>query len=541
MKSIKKVDVLLKMIKVAGVHLESQREEVDNLNVFPVPDGDTGTNMYLTIKSALKFIEDNRPETFSKFSESLSKGALMGARGNSGVILSQIFRGFAMGMQDQNIIDGKTLAQAFTLGEEIAYQAVKKPVEGTILTVMRGVKEGANKSAAKKNDFLFVLEESIKAGNKVLEKTPEYLPILKESGVVDSGGKGLMIILEGLYRGALGKSVIFESPEDVIQSHIFDKWIQNAEDIKFAYCTEFIILNPIKSNEQIRKDLDDSEKGDSLVTIVSDGIAKIHMHTNHPGRLIEYAIGVGPVVNIKIDNMLEQFLKKHPNKTITKETEKQKLFGFVMIVPGSGLGDIAKSMGVDSILDGGQTMNPSTHDIQEAIATVNAKIVYVLPNNKNIILASEQAAELVKDKKVIVVPSTNIPEGFNSLLAFNEAKKPKENLASMKASFKEITAGAITYAVRDTSVNGLFIKKNQILSMIGKDIIAATETIAESIDIFLEKAYKDQDILILYAGNMISKENKTKIKKRIEKKYPELEVFLYDGKQSVYYYILSLE
>lgn len=538
MKSIKKVEVLFKMLKSAGTQIESQREEIDNLNVFPVPDGDTGTNMYLTIKGALKFIEDSNPKTFSKFSENLSKGALMGARGNSGVILSQIFRGFAMGMQDQSIIDGKILAQAFTLGEEIAYQAVKKPVEGTILTVMRGIKEGANKSVVRKNDFLFVLEESIKAGNKALEKTPECLPILKESGVVDAGGKGLMVILEGLYRGALGKSVIFESPEDVIRSSIFDESVQNIEDIKFAYCVEFIILNSKKNNEQLRKDLDDPKIGDSLITIVADGIAKIHMHTNHPGELIEYAINAGPITNIKIDNMLEQFAEKHLDRIISK---KQELFGFVMVVPGSGLGEIAKSMGVSSILHGGQTMNPSTHDIQEAIAMVNAKIVYVLPNNKNIILASEQAAQLVKDKKVIVVPSTNIPEGFNSLLAFNEAKKPKENLVNMKASFKEITAGAITYAVRDTSVNGLIIKKNQILSMIGKDIIASTRTINESMDIFLEKAYKDQDILTLYTGNMISKEDGIKMKKRIEKKYPELEVIVFEGKQPVYYYILSLE
>lgn len=323
MKSIKKVEVLLNMMKVAGAQLESQREEIDNLNVFPVPDGDTGTNMYLTLKGDLKFIEDSSPETFSQFSESLSKGALMAARGNSGVILSQIFRGFAMGIQDQSIIDGKTLARAFALGEEIAYQAVKKPVEGTILTVMKGIKEGANKSSIRKNDFLFVLEESIKAGNKSLEKTPEYLPILKESGVVDAGGKGLMVILEGLYRGALGKSVIFESPEDVIQSSIFDKGIQNVEDIKFTYCIEFIILNPTKSNEQLRKDLDNLEKGDSLIIIVADGITKIHMHTNHPGELIEYAIGVGPITNIKIDNMLEQFAKKHPNKIINKETKSK--------------------------------------------------------------------------------------------------------------------------------------------------------------------------------------------------------------------------
>ena len=541
MKSIEKVEVFLNMMKAAGAQLESQREEVDNLNVFPVPDGDTGTNMYLTIKAALKYIEDNRPETFSQFSESLSKGALMGARGNSGVILSQIFRGIAMGIQDQKVIDGKVLAQAFTLGEEIAYQAVKKPVEGTILTVMKGIKEGANKSAIRKNDFLFVLEESIKAGNKSLEKTPKYLPVLKESGVVDAGGKGLMVILEGLYRGALGKSVVFESPEDVIQSPIFDEGVQNAEDIKVAYCTEFIILNPTKGNEQLRKDLDEPEKGDSLITIVADGIAKIHMHTNHPGELIEYAIGVGPVTNIKIDNMLEQFAQKHPSKGVTKKTEKQKPFGFVMVVPGSGLGDIAKSMGVDAILNGGQTMNPSTHDIQEAIATVHAKVVYVLPNNKNIILASEQAAELVRDKKVIVVPSTNIPEGFNSLLAFNEAKKPKENLIGMKASFKDITAGAITYAVRDTSVNGLSIKKNQMLSMVGKEIVGATKTIDESVDIFLEKAYKNQDMLTLYTGNMVSKEEGEKMKERIEKKYPELEVVLFEGKQPVYYYILSLE
>lgn len=541
MKSIEKVEILINMMKAAGAQLEAQREEVDNLNVFPVPDGDTGTNMYLTIKSALKYIEDSSPDTFSQFADSLSKGALMGARGNSGVILSQIFRGIAQGIQDHDVVDGRVLAAAFELGETIAYKAVKKPVEGTILTVMRGVKAGAEKSVTRKNDFLFVLEESIKSGNKALERTPEDLPVLKESGVVDAGGKGLMVILEGMYRGALGKSVVFESPEDVIQSPIYDEAVQNEEDIKFAYCTEFIILNPSKGNEELRADLDDSEKGDSLITIVADGIAKVHMHTNHPGELIEYAISVGPVTNIKVDNMKEQFAQKHPNKTKTKKAEKLKPFGFVMVVPGSGLGEIAESMGVDAILNGGQTMNPSTHDIQEAIATVHAKVVYVLPNNKNIILASEQAAELVKDKKVVVVPSTNIPEGFNSLLAFNEAKKPKENLATMKASFSEITAGSITYAVRDTSVNGLSIKKNQMLSMIGKEIVGASKTIDEAMDIFLEKAYKDQDILTLYTGSMVQPEDSEKMKARIEKKYPELEVVLFEGKQPVYYYILSLE
>lgn len=528
------------MFQGALQYFEGRRDEVDNLNVFPVPDGDTGTNMHLTLLAAVKNLNDSELKDFDEFAEVLSRGALMGARGNSGVILAQILRGFSMGIQGKDKIDGRILANCFHLGDDVAYKAVKNPVKGTILTVMKAVAKVAEQAASRKNDFLFVLDESISAGRVELEKTPDYLPVLKEAGVVDAGGYGLILLLEGIHKAALGEVGIFETPEDVIFSPVVDHLAMSEEDIRFGYCTEFIIMNPKEDGENIREYLDDPEQGDSLVTIVADGIAKVHMHTNHPGELLEYALSLGDITNIKIENMREQFIERKKKETQQKAAQV-KPFGFVMVVAGNGLGEIAESMGVDAVLNGGQTMNPSTNDIHEAIDQVNAKTVYVFPNNKNIILACEQTIELVKDKKVVVVPTTNIAEGFTSLLAFNETKNPRENLVEMKKACDAIATGSITYAVRDTSLNGVEIKKGQILTTTAKDILGAVDTVEEAVDIFMDKMYDGQDIITLYYGEMVSDEEAEEMQARLSEKYPDADVEIFSGKQPVYYYFISLE
>ncbi len=539
MKAITDVGEIKKIFIGALAYLENKKEEVNNLNVFPVPDGDTGTNMYLTMHSAIKTIEESEPKNFTEFAEALSKGALLGARGNSGVILSQIFRGISVGMHGKGAVDGAVLSECFKIGTEIAYKAVKKPVKGTILTVMDGISEGAEEALKKKNDMYFVLEQSINAGQIALDETPNLLPVLKEAGVVDAGGYGLLIILEGMYKTAMGQSLVVDTQDIVIDSPIVDQTYHNIDDIKYTYCTEFIILDPKVDNEILRNKLDDPDIGDSLVTIVAEGIAKVHIHSNVPGKVLDYALSVGNVTNIKIENMKEQFLAK--SKKIEKKPIKFKDYGFVMVVPGIGLADIAKSMGVDAVLDGGQTMNPSTHDIQQAIDAVPAKVVYVFPNNKNIILSAEQTIALNNYKKIVVVPSVNIQQGFTSILAFNEEKNSRENLLLMKEAFNTVDTGAITYAVRDTKNNGLKIKKDQILAIRGNSIIAAKNTIDEAVDEYLKQAYDDNEIMTIYYGDKVSEAEANKLKERIESKYKDLDVLVYEGKQPVYFYFLSLE
>jgi hypothetical protein len=537
--TITDVGEIKKIFKGALAYLENKKEEINNLNVFPVPDGDTGTNMYLTMSSAIKTIDDHEPKNFTEFAEALSKGALLGARGNSGVILSQIFRGMAVGMHGKGAVDGAVLTECFRLGTDIAYKAVKKPVKGTILTVMDGIRDGAIEALKRQRDVFYVLEQAIHTGKIALEQTPELLPVLKEAGVVDAGGYGLLVIIEGMYKTAIGENFQLDTKEMVIDSPVIDQSYQSLSEIKYTYCTEFIILDPTVDNETLRNKLDDQEIGDSLVTIVADGIAKVHIHTNQPGAVLDYALGIGSVTNIKIDNMKEQFLAK--NKKTEKKPIRLKEYGFVMVVPGSGLAEIAKSMGVDAVLDGGQTMNPSTHDIQEAIDAVPAKVVYVFPNNKNIILAAEQTIALNNDKKIVVVPSINIQQGFTSILAFNEEKNQRENLILMKEAFGTVDTGAITYAVRDTKNNGLKIKKDQILVIRENSIIGAKDTVEEAVEEYLKQAYVDQEIMTIYYGDKVSDKQANELKDRIESRYKDLEVFVYEGKQPVYFYFLSLE
>lgn len=539
MNTITDVGEIKRIFKGALAYLENKKEEINNLNVFPVPDGDTGTNMYLTMSSAIKTIDDHEPKNFTEFAEALSKGALLGARGNSGVILSQIFRGMAVGMHGKGVVDGAVLTECFRLGTDIAYKAVKKPVKGTILTVMDGIRDGAIEALKRQRDVFYIMEQAIHTGKISLEQTPELLPVLKEAGVVDAGGYGLLVIIEGMYKTAIGENFQLDTKEMVIDSPVIDQSYKNLSEIKYTYCTEFIILDPTVDNETLRNKLDDPEIGDSLVTIVADGIAKVHIHTNQPGSVLDYALGIGSVTNIKIDNMKEQFLAKN-NKT-EKKPIRLKDYGFVMVVPGSGLAEIAKSMGVDAVLDGGQTMNPSTHDIQEAIDAVPAKVVYVFPNNKNIILAAEQTIALNNDKKIVVVPTINIQQGFTSILAFNEEKNQRDNLILMKEAFATVDTGAITYAVRDTKNNGLKIKKDQILVIRENSIIGAKDTVEEAVEEYLNQAYSDQEIMTIYYGDKVSEEQANELKDRIEKKYKDLEVFVYEGKQPVYFYFLSLE
>lgn len=537
MNTIKEVAEIRRIFKGGLASLEARKEEVNNLNVFPVPDGDTGTNMFLTMSSAIKAVEDHDPSSFTEFAETLSKGALMGARGNSGVILSQIFRGFANSIHSKGEIDAKTIAECFRLGSEIAYKAVKKPVKGTILTVMDGINLGAADSVDQQDVYL-TIEKGILGGRVALEETPKLLPVLREAGVVDAGGYGLVVILEGMLSAARGEVIETNLEPLTIEAAIIDDEFSSLDDIRYGYCTEFLILDPNKDDETIRDDLDKPEIGDSLVTIVADGLAKVHIHTNNPGSVLDYALGVGSLTGIKIDNMREQFKnkKKKANKPI-----RLKEYGFVMVVPGSGLAEIAHSMGVDGVLDGGQTMNPSTHDIQEAIEKVGAKVVYVFPNNKNIILSAEQTVNLNNDKKIVVVPSVNVQQGFAGILAFGEDQSPEENLSRMVGAFGTIQTGAITYAVRDTKTKGIVIKKDQILVIRENDIIGAVASVEEGIMEYLNQTYLDQEIMTLYYGDMVKETDAMALKDKVEERYKDLEVLVYEGKQPVYFYFLSLE
>lgn len=530
---------VIKIYKGALNYLDLYKEEANNLNVFPVPDGDTGTNMYLTFQNAVKVLEVNDPKTITEFGELTAKGALLGARGNSGVILSQILRGFAHGMAGESNIDGRVLTKCFKEASDVAYKAVRKPVKGTILTVIDGLYKGAEKGYKISNDFFTVLEESLKEGQKALDSTPELLPVLKEAGVVDAGGFGLLKIIEGMFKTAIGDNKVLDTQIQVLESAIIDESFKSLEDIKYSYCTEFIILDPTETNEEIRTRLDDPAIGDSLVTIVADGIAKVHIHTNRPGQVLDYALGIGSVTSIKIDNMKEQF--KNKSKKIKPKEVRLKEYGFVMVVPGPGLGEIAKSMGVDAILEGGQTMNPSTHDIQEAIETVDAKVVYIFPNNKNIILSAEQTIELNKDKKIVVIPTTNIQQGYAAILAFNEEMKPRENQKLMKEAYKDIKTGAITYAVRNTTISGLKIKKDQILIISENKIIGGVKNTEEAVLSYLVENLEEQGLVTLYYGDMVKENEAMKLKEKIEEKYKDVEVAVYDGKQPVYFYFISLE
>ena len=549
--------VLLQKMFIAGAkNLESKKEWINDLNVFPVPDGDTGTNMTLTIMSAAKEVSGITNPTMATLSKAISSGSLRGARGNSGVILSQLFRGFTKEISKLEILDTESLAIATQRATETAYKAVMKPKEGTILTVAKAVSDKAAEVALDTDDLEEAIEKVITHAEYVLSKTPDMLPVLKEAGVVDSGGQGLVVVLRGMLDALTGKVTDFEITSPVKKPDSAGKGAGAAiedVDIKFGYCTEFIIMLDKEFNEKTETEFKAflSSIGDSIVCVALDDIVKVHVHTNHPGQAFEKALEYGQLTKMKIDNMREEHNQKvieksEMQKAMAQEAMKKsaplKDYGFITIAPGKGLADIFKGLGVDEVIEGGQTMNPSTEDILKAADNINAKIIYVLPNNGNIILAAQQAADIIEDKKLVVVPSKTVPQGITAMINFEMSRTEHENAEAMTSSMATVRTGQVTYAVRDTSIDGKEIHKDDILGLadkglaaVGKDIDA---TVLELLDTMIDD---DSELVSVYYGEDITNEQASGIVASIEEKYPDVDVELQEGGQPVYYYIVSVE
>lgn len=551
--------LLARMFLAGAKNLEVKKEWINELNVFPVPDGDTGTNMTLTIMSAVKEVNNLEDIQMTSLAKAISSGSLRGARGNSGVILSQLLRGFTKGIRDLEELDAVALARAVDKGVETAYKAVMKPKEGTILTVARGVADKALELAEDAEDLQTFLEDVLEEGRRVLAKTPDMLPVLKEAGVVDSGGQGLVVVLRGMYDALTGKVTDFKI-EGVSKAKIAATGkntgvaIENV-DIKFGYCTEFIIMLDKEFDEKTEESFKAflSSIGDSIVCVALDDIVKVHVHTNHPGQAFEKALEYGQLTKMKVDNMREEHNQKviqqsEMEAAAKEETEKKKEkaphkdFGFVTISAGEGLSEIFKELGVDEVIEGGQTMNPSTEDILNAADRINADTVFVLPNNKNIILAAEQAAELVEGKKLIVIPTKTVPQGITAMINFEASRNAQENADTMTEALSTVATGQLTYAVRDTSIDGKEIHKDDIMGLsdsglaaVGKSI---DQTLLELVDAMMNE---DAELITLYYGSDISEEDAENAAAKVEEKYPDIDVELQMGGQPIYYYIVSVE
>ena len=546
---------LLQKAFIAGAYnLERNKDYINELNVFPVPDGDTGSNMSLTIMAAAREVSALENPSMDELSKKISSGSLRGARGNSGVILSQLLRGFCKEIKGKKQITVSVLADGFVRAVETAYKAVMKPKEGTILTVAKGVAEKAVELSEMDMDFETLGQEILDHGNEVLKQTPELLPVLKEAGVVDSGGQGLMEFLTGAYNGLTGKEEIKEpvtsggaakaqtmSSEEIDTSHI-----------KYGYCTEFIIMLEKEYNAEIEAKFKEflTSIGDSLVVVSDDEIVKVHVHTNHPGLAFEKGLEYGSLTSMKVDNMREehkekviheQDRKKAAEQEAAKE-EPKKPFGFVAVSVGEGLNDIFKDLGVDHIIEGGQTMNPSTEDVLDAISKVNAETVFVFPNNKNIILAANQAAEIEEEKQVIVIPTKTIPQGISALISFDETATAEANQAGMEDAITAVKSGQVTYAVRDTSIDGKEIKTGDYMGIDDVGIQAVGQDITEVVkDLIGAMADEDSELLSIYYGSDVEEEKANALVEAVQASYPDFEVEAHAGGQPIYYYILSLE
>jgi uncharacterized protein len=548
------------MIQAASTRLNNQAEYVNSLNVFPVPDGDTGTNMGMTITNGAKAVSDNTGETVGQVAAILSKGLLMGARGNSGVILSQIFRGFGQAIKDEDVFTAENLAKAFQNGVEVAYKAVMKPVEGTILTVSRGAAAFAGKKAANSDDAVDVLKAALEGAKVALAKTPDMLPVLKEVGVVDSGGQGLVYILEGFVAAATGEyltSEEFQATPAVMDEMVNAEHHKSVaghvatEDIKFGYCTEIMVgigQGPTVSKsfdyDEFRNYL--NEIGDSLLVVNDDEIVKVHVHTEDPGIVIQEGLKYGALVKVKVDNMREQHdaqVIKEANSATPKASTAPKAFAVIAIASGDGLAKIFKDMGADYVISGGQTMNPSTEDIVKAIETVNAHNVIILPNNKNIFMAAQSAADVV-DIPAKVVESKTVSQGLTALLAFEASKTLEENVADMTDNLSEVISGQVTNAVRDTSIDGLEIHENDWLGMIDNKIVVSDKdmhgVLTETFDKMLADN-EDAEIISIYIGADGNRQMVETLTEELEDKYPDVEVEIFEGGQPVYPYLFSVE
>ena len=539
---------LKKMILVGAKQLEINRAKVDALNVFPVPDGDTGTNMSLTMQSAVKEMTACQSSAFPEVCDSISRGALKGARGNSGVILSQILKGICSVIRKaEKEVDTKTFAKAMEAGTKVAYGAVSAPKEGTILTVIRMMSEAAGKIAARKKHFEDFLTDVIAEGDKALALTPELLPVLKKAGVVDSGGVGLMVIIKGFLAALTGEEVTDSYTEVEASSGEESDFGDNSAilgmdigDIQFAYCTEFFIINMKKSTtlsaiDRLREKL--MAIGDSVICIGDLELVKVHVHTNQPGKALTYALELGELDRPKIENMLEQ------NRQLKAKLEAEKKeMGMLAICTGSGLSEIFKDLLVDRIIEGGQTMNPSASDIANAAQKINADRIFIFPNNKNIILAAEQARNLVENKQIHVIPTKNVPQGFAAALEFNPEVSAEENKANMIHALDNVKVGQVTYAVRNTTLNGFTIKEGDIIGLDDKKILAKSQSLEETVLKLIAKMKEDfHQVIRLYYGEDVKEEEAEALCEVIAEKYPDCDVDFLNGGQSVYYYIMSLE
>ena len=522
-------------------NLQNHKELLDNLNVFPVPDGDTGTNMSLTISYAMKELAKVENDSITEIGKSLSKGSLMGARGNSGVILSQIIRGFSKSIEGKEQISTEDLAKAFKNGSDTAYKAVIKPIEGTILTVVRESGEYAIKAAKKEKDLLKFLEMVIDEANKSLERTPELLKNLKEAGVVDSGGKGLVLIYEGMYEALKGNPIKAKDLNDSNVSEVKQAGTSiNTEDIKFCYCTEFILESNSISDTEIRDIM--LKYGDSLAVVGDEGIIKVHVHTNDPGLVLQDALKHGQLVTIKIENMKLQ----HENILVGDTDEiaqsvEEKEYGFIATSMGEGLAKIFKDFGVDYIIEGGQTMNPSTEDFMKAIDSINAKNIFIFPNNSNIIMAANQAKEL-SDKNIIVIPTKNTPQGFTALVNFNADASVEENEQALMESLTMVKSGQVTFAVRDTVMNDVEVKEGNIIGIAESKLMDAGDSVDEITTSLVEKLVdEDSAIITLFYGEDVTEEDANNLRDELEEKFEDLDIELYYGGQPLYYYLISVE
>jgi DAK2 domain fusion protein yloV len=549
--------VFAKMFLAGAKNLEAKKEWINELNVFPVPDGDTGTNMSMTIMSAAKAVSELENPTMKELAKAISSGSLRGARGNSGVILSQLFRGFTKVIAEYDELDVVILTEAMQKAVETAYKAVMKPKEGTILTVAKGAANKALELCDDTDDIVFFVDEVIKEADHVLSKTPDMLPVLKQAGVVDSGGQGLVQVLKGGYDSLIGKEIDYSIEGSAASAGVMKITAETEADIKFGYCTEFIIvLNQPLTEKQEHEYKNFLESiGDSIVVVADDEIVKTHVHTNDPGLAIQEALKHGSLSKIKIDNMREEHqeklikdaekLAKEQKEEETKEEkteEPRKEMGFISVSIGAGVNEIFNGLGVDYIIEGGQTMNPSTEDMLNAIDHVNADNIFILPNNKNIVLAANQAASLVEDKKIIVIPTKTIPQGITALINFIPDQSAEENAERMTEELENVKTGQVTYAVRDTVIDDKEIKQGDYMGIgdksilaVGKDIKSTTEDmVAEMID-------EESAIICIYYGEEVTEEDANALGAALEEKYPEVEVEIHFGGQPIYYYVISVE
>lgn len=542
-------DMLQKAFLAGAKNIENKKEYINQLNVFPVPDGDTGTNMTLTIMSAAKEVTTLEQPTMAALAKAISSGSLRGARGNSGVILSQLFRGFCREISGKDALTTEDLAVCFEHAVATAYKAVMKPKEGTILTVAKGIANKANEICRRVKDIEEFGKLLLDYGYEVLAYTPELLPVLKEAGVVDSGGQGLMEVLQGAYQALIGKEIeITVVPEETDRYEFTVEDDPNAE-ITFGYCTEFIILLEQEYTEEMEAEFKEylSSIGDSLVVVSDEEIVKVHVHTNHPGLAFEKGLTYGSLTRMKIDNMREEHKEKlekaaKQKEPIAKTGKPEKEYGFISVTIGEGMNEIFTGLGVDYLIEGGQTMNPSTEDMLNAIEQVNAKTIFILPNNKNIILTAQQAQSLVEDKEIVVIPSKTIPQGISAVIAFDPSQTKEDNAAGMTEAMSYVKTGQVTYAVRDTSIDGKTISMGDIMGL-GDDGIKAVgrdvhETTLELVD---ELVDEDTELICLYYGDEVQEDDANAVLDILEKKYKNCDVELHYGGQPIYYYVISIE